>query len=139
MTKKIILSLLIIISLVACSDKNYITGQIGPSRGIVFNIDGNNVEAIVYTSMDSADYDEAIKISNDYEVQSSWNKVYSDYRLPTDEELSVISQNKYFAALDEPATDYLWSEGSNTQYNFKTKKVVDNESSASLLLVRDIN
>jgi hypothetical protein len=139
MTKKIVLSLLIIISLVACSDKNYITGQVGPSRGIVFNVDGNDIEAIVYTDDDTLDYSTAKKVSDDYEVKSTWKKVYSNYRLPTEEELLVISKNKYFAALDVPATDLLWSDVSDIQYNYKTKEIIENSETASLLLVRDIN
>lgn len=139
MIKKIILSLLIIISLVACSEKNYTTGQVGPSRGIIFNVDGNDIEATVYTSEDTLAYNEAMNVSVNYEVTNSWKKVYSDYRLPTEEELKVISQNKYFAALDVPATDFLWSVGSDLPYNYKTDKITDNIDSASLLLVRDIN
>lgn len=139
MIKKFVLISVIIISLVSCSDKNYTTGQVGPSRGIIFNVNGNDIEARIYTLKDSLNYEDAIEISSNYEVINSWNKVFSGYRLPTEEELKVITQNKYFAALETPPTDLLWSIGSSTQYNYKINKSVDNYDIASLMLVRDVN
>jgi hypothetical protein len=143
MNRKILLlsSLIIIIVLTACNDRDYITGQIGPSRGIVFNIDDCDLEAQIYKDNDDMSFITAENSAKTLSVSTSWNKSTSDFRLPTEYEAETIMNNEYSKALwsenDQPQTSYIWCEG-NVAYNYETKQIDTEVSNASLLVVRDL-
>lgn len=143
MNKKIllILTLMIIIILTACNDRDYITGQVGPARGIVFNIEDCDIEAQLYKHSDELTYSSAENSANDYCVETSWNKFTDDFRLPTELEVDTIMNNNYSKALwsekDKPKTSFVWCEG-NVAYNYNTKISSYDVTNASLLVVRDL-
>ena len=143
MNKKILLTLtlLIIIILTACNDRNYITGQVGPARGIVFNMEESDIEALLYKDKDDISYGDAEISANTFSTKTSWNKSADDFRLPTELEVDTIMNNTYSKALwsenDKPETSYVWCVG-NIAYNYTTNAIGTDITSASLLVVRDL-
>lgn len=142
MNKKIVLSLLIIlISLItSCSDRDYITGQVGPSRGIVFTSDNCDIEAQLYNNNDLMSYNSAELNAEEFVVDISWKKTTSDFRLPTVQEANLIVESEYSKALwsKEDSPKYIWCEG-DVAFNYDTKLVEKNVENASLVVVRNIS
>lgn len=135
------LTLIILIILTACNERDYITGQVGPARGIVFNGDECDIEAQLYKFEDNMSYQIAESNAKNFSVEMSWNKFTDDFRLPTTHEVETIMNNNYSKALwsdkDKPETSYIWCEG-NVAYNYKTKEINKDITKASLLVVRNL-
>lgn len=143
MKKIIIITTLILFLLISCENTYRTTGQVGPSRGIVFEENDYCLEAMIYQSDELLSQEDAKKACDEFAVESGWNKWYSDFRLPTESELLNILNSKYFFAVYNPEnyelnSKFLWTSDEGISINYQTKEVVNDILRADIIVVREI-
>ncbi|MGH4037648.1 MAG: hypothetical protein ACRQFF_07355 [Sphaerochaeta sp.] len=142
MNKKVAVVAIIIVMgvLVACNDKNYITGQVGPSRGIVFDIQGSQIEAKVCNTESPLTYSDSQEFAADHVEKVDWQKSYDDYRLPTESELQAIIASQYSQALgiDDESLAKLYYKNDSDSTSKSTGTSVEDYEGTDILLVRDL-
>ena len=126
--------------LVACNDKNYITGQVGPSRGIVFDIQGSQIEAKVCDTESPLNYSESQEFAAEHVEKVDWQKSYDDYRLPTEAELQAIRASQYSQALgiDDESLAKLHYENDDDSNSTSKSTSSEDFDVTEIILVRDL-